>query len=123
MIKPTQAWNLTTRVRNFLGSATVSALCPSTNARMITPGRGSDCEHAQCFELTKYDNVERLLLTNLSFVYHNRLLCKIQNCTHCIWRCPICKAKFTVSSLCYDQRMKNIISTYNEETIHVTNLM
>ncbi|PAA54158.1 hypothetical protein BOX15_Mlig020144g1, partial [Macrostomum lignano] len=65
-----------------LHQCALSLRCPISNHRIDLPARGSDCHHAQCFDLRTY--LER-------------------NANFNTWRCPVCQKSAQLSGLEIDE--------------------
>ena len=70
------------------GSYQLSLICPLGLTRMKEPGRGVECKHLQCFDLTKYIKY-------------------VRDCGK--WDCPICDQKCPFESLRIDDFVLDIL--------------
>ena len=90
----------------------VSLLDPLSHQRMTTPGKGTNCEHVECFDLTTF-----LRATLRATRFSQRSKCAdlarhpkchplhtekkhVGRCDYCkYWRCPICRKPISLNEL------------------------
>ncbi|KAK0053875.1 E3 SUMO-protein ligase PIAS2-like isoform X4 [Biomphalaria pfeifferi] len=67
----------------------VSMICPIGKSRMVTPTRGKDCRHLQCFDGLTY--------------------LKLNDCSRPRWKCPVCDSYCPENELVIDPYFTELI--------------
>ena len=110
----------------------VSLLDPLSHQRMTTPGKGTNCEHVECFDLTTF-----LRATLRATRFSQRSKCAdlarhpkchplhtekkhVGRCDYCkYWRCPICRKPISLNELRHDAFLGDALAKTNAERVKV----
>ncbi|GMH22678.1 hypothetical protein Nepgr_024521 [Nepenthes gracilis] len=80
------------------GPSRISLNCPISRTRIITPVKGHQCKHHQCFDLSNYIQI---------------------NSRRPAWRCPCCNQSVCYTDICINQCMVKILQEVSEDVIDV----
>ncbi|KAI9103709.1 hypothetical protein DFS34DRAFT_295983 [Phlyctochytrium arcticum] len=74
-----------------IGDQIVSLICPISLSRISLPGKGANCKHVQCFDLTTFTNLFRV--------------CKK-------WKCAVCGEAIGTEELCVSGTFLELLEAY-----------
>lgn len=78
------------------GKIKISLKCPISGMRILTPARGQNCRHFQCFDLKTFLQV---------------------NCERTLWSCPICTMSIPFHMIEVDQHQLNILREIGNQSL------
>ena len=110
----------------------VSLKDPMSSQRMTAPGKGTNCEHVECFDLVTF-----LRATLRATRFSQRSQCAdlkkhptchplhtkekhVGRCDYCKhWRCPICRKPLALNQLEYDAFIADVLAKTDAERVRV----
>ena len=116
LVKGTGTGQAEVQILNTEGTA--SLMCPFSQIRIGTPARGKNCQHAQCFDLEAYLELNLRSKTSQESV-DDFQLDEVHIRPFTTWRCPVCARPVSFRDLVVDSYMEKAIKEASETVEHI----